>query len=545
MLVKLVYVVLLLGVLVFVHELGHFLLAKACKVKVLRFSIGFGPRVVGFQRGETEYRISWIPLGGYVKMAGDTPYEELPPDEARRGFLAQPPWKRGLIVAAGPAFNLLFPVLVYFMVYWGAHEVISSRIGSVEPGLPAAAAKLQPGDRILAVDAERVETFEELRDALQDRYDREVTLTVERDQKQFSATLTPARMLETGLVRTAPRGMVGITPYARPAIAGVPAGSVAEAAGLKTFDRILRVNGQVVKDEVAFQRVLGDASGTLELLVQRNQPLELPGLGGQAPPSLMTLRLERQPGEGYQALGAESVDLYVAKVASGSPADQAGIKPGDRLVSINGKPLESFQLVLMRLKEIGDQPFQLRWRSGTQEREQELRQAQAQVGPDELPRGPELGVLPYPLRLDASSAETIIKHLNARQALAASLRVVPEAIAQTAVLIGRLFTGAVPLSSVGGPLMIAQLASESAEQGLDSFLRLMALISINLGLVNLLPIPILDGFHLFASLWEGVRRRPIQARTREIANWIGLAMLMLLMAIAFRNDLARLFDRWW
>src|SRR3954471_4692970 len=101
--------ILLLGVLVTVHELGHFLVAKACGVKVLKFSIGFGPRIFGFTRGETEYRLAWIPLGGYVKMAGEQPFEELSPEEAKRGFLAQAPWKRGLIVLAGPAFNLIFP----------------------------------------------------------------------------------------------------------------------------------------------------------------------------------------------------------------------------------------------------------------------------------------------------------------------------------------------------------------------------------------------------------------------------------------------------
>src|SRR5512132_4060217 len=187
MLQNLGYTAVLLGVLVTVHELGHFLVAKACNVKVLRFSVGFGPALLKFHRGETEYRLAIVPLGGYVKMAGDMPYEELPPEDAARGFLAQPPWKRGLIVAAGPVFNLVFPVLVYFFVFFGAHQAESTRIGAVEPGLPAAEAGLRPGDRILKVDGEKVETFGELRDALQPRYGKEITLTVERDGKAFTA----------------------------------------------------------------------------------------------------------------------------------------------------------------------------------------------------------------------------------------------------------------------------------------------------------------------------------------------------------------------
>src|SRR5512140_2627179 len=167
---KLAYTALLLGVLVVVHELGHFLVAKLLNVYVPRFSVGFGPALFRWERGETEYWIAALPLGGYVKMAGDVPNEELAPEDAARGFLAQAPWKRALIVAAGPVFNLVFPVLVYFFVFFGAHQALSTRVGSVEPGLPAAAAGLQPGDRIVAVDGRKVTTFQDVQDALQDLY---------------------------------------------------------------------------------------------------------------------------------------------------------------------------------------------------------------------------------------------------------------------------------------------------------------------------------------------------------------------------------------
>src|SRR5688572_2966401 len=136
--------ILLLGVLITVHELGHFLVAKACGVKVLRFSIGFGPKLFGFTKGETEYQVALLPLGGYVKMAGDSPHEELSPEDAHRGFLNAAPWKRALIVVAGPFFNLVFPVLVYFFVFFGPHEATSSRVGAVDPAMPAAAAGIRP-----------------------------------------------------------------------------------------------------------------------------------------------------------------------------------------------------------------------------------------------------------------------------------------------------------------------------------------------------------------------------------------------------------------
>ncbi|HZH78183.1 MAG TPA: RIP metalloprotease RseP, partial [Archangium sp.] len=166
--------ILLLGVLVTVHELGHFLVAKACGVKVIRFSVGFGPKLFGFTKGETEYQVALLPLGGYVKMAGDSPHEELSPEDAKRGFLNAPPWKRALIVVAGPVFNLVFPVLVYFFVFVGPHEAVSTKVGFVDPAMPAATAGIRAGDRIIAVEGEKVQTFDELREAFVGRFDRPI-----------------------------------------------------------------------------------------------------------------------------------------------------------------------------------------------------------------------------------------------------------------------------------------------------------------------------------------------------------------------------------
>ncbi len=537
------YALILLGVLVFVHEFGHFIVAKAVGVKVLRFSIGFGPRIFSFKKGETEYRVAWLPLGGYVKMAGELPNEELPPEEVKRGFLAQAPWKRMLIVAAGPGFNLIFPILLYFIVGLGAHERISTRVGAVEPGLPAAEAGIRPGDYIRAIDGEPVRTFDELKAKLQTRYSRPVSLTVERNNRPFTTELIPARTLETNPIETVPRGMIGISPVARPPILGVPSGSIAEAAGLKTFDRVLQINGEPVKDEPAFVQAMAKASGRVELKVERFDPIELPGANVQVP-DIKSASVEKQDGEGFAALGAESADLYVAAVVRGSAAEQAGIKPRDRLVSLNGKPLKSFLTFALALNEMGDKPFTLAWRSGRQEKVAQLRQTKLENKDDEFGQGGEaydVGLRPVAINAaEQLSAEKVKIHLGVREAMVTSLRIVPEIIKKTAQVIGHLITGRVPFKSVGGPIMLYQIASKSAEEGLDSFLNAMAVISINLGLMNLLPIPILDGFHLFAAAWEGIRRRPIPMRAREIANMVGLAMLLLLMAMVFKNDFMRL-----
>jgi regulator of sigma E protease len=533
---------LLLGVLVTVHELGHFLVAKACGVKVLKFSFGFGPKLLGFTKGETEYQIALLPLGGFVKMAGDVPGEELEPEEAHRGFLAQPPWKRMLIVLAGPAFNLAFPVLIYFFVFWGPHEATSTRLGYIPPNTPAAAAGLRPGDRIVAVEGEKVRTFEEMADAFVGRFERPIPLTVERDGKQFITNVTPLKYVDSTPFETVERGRMMVEANSQVPIVGVPPGSVAEQAGLKTFDRILAINGAPVPDEATLYQVLAKHEGTLEVAVQRLRPVQV-GAETVQVPEQVKLQVQKQPGqEGLAALGAEPRDLYIAAVMPGAAAAAAGMKAGDRLVAFNGEALSTFHMLEVKLSGLAKEPFELTWRSQDGEHKEKLSQASIKQT-DELGNVTEsvgLGIRPWFLtRGEVPPVEKVTVMLEWNEALKQAAKVVPKIITGTVGAIAGLITRDVPLSSVGGPIMMYQMAARSSELGWDYFLNLMAVISINLGVVNLLPIPILDGFHMVAALWESVRRRPIPVRVREVANVIGLAMLVLLMLVAFFNDITR------
>lgn len=535
--------ILLLGVLITVHELGHFLLAKACGVKVVRFSIGFGPKLFGFIKGETEYQVALLPLGGYVKMAGDTPHEELTPEEAERGFLNAAPWKRALIVAAGPAASLVFPVLIYFCVYLGAHQATSTKVGFVDPAMPAASAGIRPGDRILAVEGEKVQTFDDLRDAFVGRFDRPVAVTIERDSKPLLVEVTPRKIIESSAVDSVERGQIGIQPIRKPAVLGVAPDSAAARAGFKSFDRILSINGTAIPDEAALNEQMAKAQGDLQVSVQRLRPVSAGAVVGSVP-ELVKLTLPRQPGsDGFAALGAEPSDTYVSVVLPGSAAEKAGLRPGDKLLTLNGQPLRSFNVLAGELSTLKDKPFELSWRSVdgqtfTKTLSQATRTTKDELGQESSRL--ELGLRPWlPSGAELLPVDTVTVTLGVGEALREAVVVVPKIVGQMVRVIAGLVSGQVSPKTLGGPVMMYQLASRSAEQGWDSFLNLMAVISINLGVMNLLPIPVLDGFHLVAAFWEAVRRRPISVRAREVANVVGLILLVALMGMAFFNDITR------
>jgi regulator of sigma E protease len=537
-----------IGVLVTVHELGHFLAAKWAGVKVLKFSIGFGPKLFGFRRGETEYVLAALPLGGFVRMAGEIPGDDVPEEDVKRSFLSAPWWKRAIIVVAGPAFNLIFPIIAYFFAFIGDHQVVAPRVGWVEPDYPAARAGILPGDLITRVDGQPIRAFDEIRAALDGVWDREVAVTVRRGDQELPLRITPVKLEESTPLEKVKRGLLGISPVARPAIIGVPKGSAAEGAGLRSFDRVLSVNGEVVRDEVQLERVLAGKSGELAVQVVRS---ELADVGGAdvVVPELLTLTVPRGEGAGFAALGgAESADTWVWAVFPGSPAAKAGLKRGDKLLSIDGAPLGSWFTVQTRLRAAERKSFTLTWSSDGVEQSKTLSQV-AEQELDELKNASEvleLGVRPRAAFQGAEvlaggpEVERITVHLGPGDALLVAVKTVPEGIRAIALIMGKLFTRDIPLDAVGGPIMLFQVAAKSAEAGYEVFLKNMALVSVNLGLVNLLPIPILDGFGLLAALWEGIRRRPIPLRAREVANIVGLAMLAMLVVLVFKNDITKL-----
>ena len=418
-----------LGVLVFVHELGHFLAARRLGVRVLTFSLGFGPKVLKVRRGDTEYCVSVIPLGGYVKMAGENA------DDSRTGgsdeFMSKTKWERFQILIAGPVMNIVLAVVVMAVVLAQGAEVPVYQdqppvVGAVAPGSPAERAGIERGDRILTVAGDRVDTWDELFMAVGTRPDREISVTLQRGDQTQSVTMRPVAESRFEI------GNIGVLPDINPIVASVIAGEPAERAGLKAGDIVLAVNGQRMVTRPQFIEAISRNGGReIELTIRR---------GGQEQ------RITATP---VQRGDRGLLGVYVTEPTR-------SFKPG---------PLEAIQLSVKRNIEFGGLIFRT---------------------------------------------------------------------------LGGLFMGETSPRQLMGPVAIAQLSGESAQAGWIALFTLMASISLNLGILNLLPIPVLDGGHILIMALEGVARRDFSLAVKEKMLMAGFVLLMMLMVTVIYNDLTRI-----
>ena len=418
-----------LGVLVFVHELGHFLLARWNGVRVLTFSLGFGPKLLKVTRGGTEYCISAIPLGGYVKMAGETPEDPRSgqPDE----FLSKTKWQRFQILFAGPAMNILLAIVVLAFVLAQGAEVRAFLdeapvLGHVQPGSTAERAGLMRGDRILTVNGRAVSNWKAFQIEVGIHPDRELTLTALRDGRVSTVTV---RSVADARDQS---GVIGVLPDMHPYVFYVEPGSRAEKAGLKVDDVIISIDGEwTAFQEQVIGAIARNGGREIELIVQRgNEQLKLRGTPEQRSPRPM--------------LGFRSTN------------HTKSFKPG---------PLEALRMSVQQ---------------------------------------------------NIENSGLIFRTL------------------------GGLFTGATSVRSLQGPVGIAQLSGESAAEGFLSLLGLMAMLSINLGIINLMPVPVLDGGHILIMALEGIARRDFSMQVKEKMLLAGFVVLMMLMVTVIYNDLTRI-----
>jgi regulator of sigma E protease len=533
--------VLLLSILIFVHELGHFLVAKACGVRVLKFCLGFGPPVrigplrMAWKRGHTEYAIAWFPLGGFVKMLGENPDEEDDPDtraHPSETLGAKPLWQKLAIVFAGPAMNLLLPVVVFMATLAIGLPQPDAVVGAVETGSPAALAGIEAGDRIRAVGGEPVAWWGDLEDAVRSRPGGELRLAVERGGASREVVLALGErsgLDEFGGSRSV--GWAGLA-HTRPrAIVGVPdSGSPAARAGLHSGDRVVALAGTPVEDWNALARAYAAAPPGLDvpLTVERG-PAEAPVLAELFAPALGDLA----------ALGVLQANVLASEVTPGSPADKAGLRAGDLVLAVDGTPVTSFQNFAENVLASGGRELSVVYaRDGATER------ASLRPALESCERGPALEEPCW--RVGIRSLPTVLRGAFAIDRERNPLVSFPRAVAMTVDItgtflrgLGKIVTGEVSRSQVAGPIGIATIAGSAWEQGWETYLTTLVLISINLGILNLLPIPILDGGQAMLFLIEAVKRSPLSLRTRLAVQQIGLTMLALLMGMAFWNDISR------
>jgi regulator of sigma E protease len=544
-------IVLLLGGLIFVHELGHFVAAKLLGVKVVKFSIGFGPRLFGFRRGETEYVLSLLPLGGYVKMAGDEPGAEVAPEDRGRGFLEAAPWRRLVIAFAGPAANLAFPVLIYFALAMAQNgsAVPGPTLGTVMPGSAAERAGLRPGDKVVEVavpgrPAAPIRYFSDLRQMVGPRPGERIEFTVVRGADRIVVPVVPAAEKESNPVETVTRGVIGVSPaWPAAVVAPVLPGS---AGPLQPFDLVVRAGGQPVRNMGDVERAMAASPcAPIDLEVLREAPERAPGVAvsSYAPVQLGPVPTCADGRPAFQAADP-TVSTFIAEVVPGSPADRAGLRRGDAIASVNGKPVRSFrELNQVSADFLSGTPVALGLTDG---RDTRLVPAEQEYV-DEMTREPRrrvvLGFFPDQRGLVESKAlvaEEVPLAVGAVEAMGNALGHLGEVVRLTALGIARIVQGEISFKTVGGPIMLFQIAAQAAQEGWGSFLFKMALISVNLGLMNLLPIPVLDGGHIVATLVEAATRRPLSIRTREVANLVGIVLLVFLMIFVFKNDIVRL-----
>ncbi len=540
----LVYFIVLVGVLIFVHESGHFMWAKLFGVRVLRFSLGFGPRIAGFTRSGTEYVIAALPLGGYVRMLGENPHDEVPSEEVGTSFNAQPLWRRIIIVCAGPLMNLTFPVLLYFVVFLGTTTLAPAIVGEVMPGEPADG-KLIEGDRITAIDGQTVDTFQDVLRVLSPQPGRTLRFTIERNGEVIERAITPTRKhKERPLDLSEDVGRIGVSADQPLSVIGVsdPVGP-ASAAELRTFDWIISASGKPTERFGDLAHVLNQNRGSLvPLTVLRPERVggalgSVLGLSVYAP-RVATLTPEPGDAPGTQRAGIELADLYVSHVLSHSPEARAGMLVGDRILTLDGEPVRHFYQFLEQLEAGRGAEHEvvvrrqgklvtLRYRLDHQRGVNEYGQTYDRYA---------VGALRWSPRLPHANIDN---PSPVSYAVREAFRATGEVMELTATSILRLFQGRLSMKSIGGPLTIFDAAGEAARRGPLDYLFLMGFISINLGLINLLPIPMLDGGHLLFFIVELLSRRPLSVRFREYASIAGLTILIMLMVFAFKNDIER------
>ncbi len=543
----LVYIIILISVLVFVHEFGHYLAARIFRVKVVSFSIGFGPKLFGFNKWDTNWEVRLLPLGGYVQMYG-TEFEEVTDEEDpdfKNAYNNKPIWQKIIINLAGPVFNLILPIPLLFFAYTSLVTTdYPSTVGQIVDD-SAAIGILEPGDRIVQIDNTPIRYWTQVHDIVAANPEKELEFVIERAGKTEHVVITTKRveLRDAYDVMTDSVGRIGVTADQNLAIVGITEPtSPAVSAGLKNFDEITAVNGKPVRTYIELEKALREADrGAIKLDILR--PIELDveyGGVNMLTPQQITIDTELRSAE---ALGLASASNFITQVDPGSPADEAGLKAGDQILSCNGTPVSLFRSTLDNMAQNWENVHTLRVKRDGVEFDAKIQLQRLMITGEFQEEMPIIYAGMYS-KIPTQMPDRIEKPFGDRVSFAAkqSISTTAEASTMLVVYIARMFQGRVSTKSLGGPILIGHMAQKAGEEGIEAFLQMMAMISINLGIINLVPIPLLDGGKVFILLIEAIKHGPISMRTRQIIAYIGLAMVALLMLLAFKNDIERMWN---
>ncbi len=519
--------------LVVIHELGHLLFAKWFNVKAEAFSVGFGKVLFQKKWGETEYRFSLIPLGGYVKLLGEDPTTKLSSEDEGRALHQAKRWQRFFIFLGGPLFNFIWAAVVFMIMMAIGEPQVSSKIGRVLEGSPAAVAGIKAGDRIVAINNQPVERFEEWVQQVSHLPNKDVLIEVDRAGQNltFEIRTTADQGFSMYGEEKEVGVMEGVYPNPRSLVIGVAdPKSPAALAGLKTGDELVSWNGLTFPDFEAFE-------------FNQDQPTEVVVVARRGQEMVnATLKVAKRIGNFSQDFGLYSAENFVDQTLKDSPAAKAGLQKGDRLVAVNGKEVKSFVQLRSLIQSSGESSGQIKltFQRAGEMMTLDLTPSKSTERDPTLKKRVQytIGIMPFQVLKEADSM--IERTWNPFVLVYKGFARMIDLSIRNMVSIGKMIAGQVSVNSLGGPILIGKLAGDSLSRGLLDFLRMMAILSIGLGVLNILPIPVLDGGHIALLAIESVRGRALSLKQMEIIQQVGLAIVLMIMVVVMKNDITRL-----
>ena len=591
-----ILVIIGIGLLIFIHELGHFLVAKKIGVRVHAFSLGFGPAIIKKQIGETDYRVSLIPLGGYVKLAGEQREDSNTGEDWE--FMSKKPWQRASVLVAGVTCNTILAFILFIAAFKVGVPFITAEIGQTLPGGSAWEAGIRPGDKIVRIDNVIDPDFEDIFISVALNGSPEgINMEIERDNETFEVNVKPEYDASVGVQR------IGIAPASTLEVHKIftveNADTPAEVSELHANDEILEANGKAIATVSDFRVIVNANPGkVLNLSVLRDgQDVDIKvtpsvvtrwmiglscatskidgvkndsfahSLGlekgdeivkvnsqnvhgfselietiNDSPDGIITLQVKRDDETKHiklTKLGEETVKefaeglfphygLTVDSTVEDFPAEKTGIKPGDTITSISGENVTEWSQLLTLVTASQGKEFEIAWTHNYETITKTIKPQKNEKNAQ--------GVLGVKFR-----EKKVVRKYGLAQACVVGTHKTTINIKRIYLTLQGFISKKLSTKALGGPVLIAQASYESAKSGIGKLMYFMAIISINLAVINILPVPVLDGGHLLFLGIEKLKGSPVSEKTMAIANYIGMGLVLSLMIYATKNDIMRLF----